>query len=463
MNMSTKEMSSSSSVGGLGGGGGGGGEQERVDALDLLRHYVGESVSDTRVYADAKAKVIVFGNGGRGGGSSTKSSGTVRLPWTTLTRFKNIKKKSYYSVGSMYFLWEVMKIKKMKYADYVRECRKHGLVFVAGLDRATVLNYLGGAISEHEKIEAPAIASSSDKTLAMGDFSTAGTSGAASGLATKTSKEDTVLSRVFHQELVMNNRCTVLLGPCNFEGLAAEVKQLFEVKEEKRKRMSTRERMAQKKKGKQEMQDRKRASSSSSARSSSSSSGAKRVKRTKKRTGHRMNPIIVVPSGSSAVLNMYNVKSLLGTEGRFVSQDDVRKAGGRKETNLTLKHTFSDGRTVTFRVVDVVNNLSSRDLRSIAVVILDGNQWEFRAPAWKKVGSNTANIFSRVKGVHFKFDNMATKNTVKEWKCDVLRLSRMQRYKDRAVRHEFWALVEGFIMRNRDDIGGVYGETLAEE
>ena len=72
------------------------------------------------------------------------------------------------------------------------------------------------------------------------------------------------------------------------------------------------------------------------------------------------------------------------------------------------------------------------------------------------MGDSTAKIFSRVKGIHFKFDNMATESIVKDWKCDVLQLNRTQRHKDRAVRDRFWDLVEHFIIRHREDIGGVY-------
>jgi len=409
------------------------------DPLDLLRQFL--SV-DGGVRADQQKRIIQFKNG-------------VVLPWTQVTRMKS--KTGHYTVASAYFLWKTLKIDKEQIGEYMKKCKNELKIQqpVGVLDRRTLFSYLEGKIQSHPKID-PRRRDGIDGEGASAlkdsrDASAADVSDKSRNIDDRMdvddslSESDKVLAKVFANEIVMNNRCTVMLGSYDFKYLLKLAYDAFEGVEEKKKRkLSTRERLEAAKK------DRRKERERSSSNAKGASSGSQSVKRLKSRRGYNKKPIIVVPPGLTAVINLYNARRFLGDDAAFVSSVDMRKQGSRKDKNLVLRRTFSDGKVYSFRVVDMVNNLSTKELESIAVVLVDGKEYQFKG--WR-LGS-TARIFARTKGIHFKFDNQTTPETVKKWKVDVLRVNKNKRHLDRTTHDHFWELVERFLVRKRPDIGG---------
>ena len=97
------------------------------------------------------------------------------------------------------------------------------------------------------------------------------------------------------------------------------------------------------------------------------SGGGKRVSRT---------PIIIIPAAPKSLITMYNAKDIL-QDLRFMSTEDKKSGGARRENELLIQRRKEGGLTVPYRVIDNPAKLTnagqstkSRDLFSFSL------QWQ---------------------------------------------------------------------------------------
>ena len=72
------------------------------------------------------------------------------------------------------------------------------------------------------------------------------------------------------------------------------------------------------------------------------SGGGKRVSRT---------PIIIIPAAPKSLITMYNAKDIL-QDLRFMSTEDKKSGGARRENELLIQRRKEGGLTVPYRVID---------------------------------------------------------------------------------------------------------------
>uniref|UniRef100_A0A1I8I0F9 CDC73_C domain-containing protein n=1 Tax=Macrostomum lignano TaxID=282301 RepID=A0A1I8I0F9_9PLAT len=123
-------------------------------------------------------------------------------------------------------------------------------------------------------------------------------------------------------------------------------------------------------------------------------------------------PIIIIPATAS-LISMLNAKDIL-LEKRFVSIEDKRAAGARRENEALIQRMRPDGTTtVPFRVVDQPQKLTADEWSRVVAVFVQGPAWQFKN--WPIGGGNPVDIFARVKAFHLKFADMPTDANVLQW------------------------------------------------
>ncbi|PAA70381.1 hypothetical protein BOX15_Mlig009905g1 [Macrostomum lignano] len=157
-------------------------------------------------------------------------------------------------------------------------------------------------------------------------------------------------------------------------------------------------------------------------------------------------PIIIIPATAS-LISMLNAKDIL-LEKRFVSIEDKRAAGARRENEALIQRMRPDGTTtVPFRVVDQPQKLTADEWSRVVAVFVQGPAWQFKN--WPIGGGNPVDIFARVKAFHLKFADMPTDANVLQWNVTVLQLDRHKRHLDRAVLQQFWDELDLFMRKHK--------------
>ena len=150
------------------------------------------------------------------------------------------------------------------------------------------------------------------------------------------------------------------------------------------------------------------------------------------------------------MLNLYNADDFLNQK-RYVHPTDKKRAGGRKASGLSVRHTFSNGQTLRFKVVDSVRGLKRDEYERIAVVFVTGQAWQFKGWTGGR-GSATlkpAAVFADSLGIFVRYDNVGIPGIVKEWKIPVLTISKNKRHYDRSAVNDCWSKMEEFLVRKK--------------
>lgn len=380
--------------------------------------------------------------------------GDIKFAKQTPTRLRT-HGSNHYSLGSLYLFFLH---RKDKHTAYMKVCKEQNLVPVSLPQKRKVLAYLSGTADSIENLDPLPAQTKNLKTeqksveleTKTGHENNSGTGREnVAQVATTKFLVDSSFSNVLRKELILNNRCTVLLGLQNYSHLLAAVQTLFTVdsKRSSEKRQSKTQQMRENKRMRLEAS--KTAAAAASGGTKPGAPESQQPAPQANMQSHPRSPIIVVPAAISAMLTMYNVRSFL-EDATYITSAKAKKSGTKKQRHLRIKHTFKDGKTIHFRVVDMVNMLSSSELKRIAVVVVAGPEWQFKG--WR-LGS-TANIFARVKGIHLHFDSTVPPATVKQWKVASLMLSKNKRHLDNIANNEFWAMVDNFLRRRRPEFFG---------
>jgi len=166
-------------------------------------------------------------------------------------------------------------------------------------------------------------------------------------------------------------------------------------------------------------------------------------------------PILVVPNGRSATLNMFNVKQFL-QDGLYTEVQEAMRLKPHKEQKIFVKsakfvvlalflvaHHLLDLEVDVqndpnfppmFEVVDSIKGLRDKDWARVAGVVVQGPEWQFKGWRWK----DPAAIMNNVTGFHLCYDNVDKHPNAIAWQVQILEVSRENRHKDLALAKSFW-------------------------
>uniref|UniRef100_A0A914WG92 Parafibromin n=1 Tax=Plectus sambesii TaxID=2011161 RepID=A0A914WG92_9BILA len=156
-------------------------------------------------------------------------------------------------------------------------------------------------------------------------------------------------------------------------------------------------------------------------------------------------PIIVIPAAGTSLITMYNVCDLL-QDLRFVSTEEKKAQGIRRENEVLLQRSKEGGVTVPYRVIDNPLKLTADEWDRIVAVFVQGPAWQFKGWQW---GGVPTDIFARIAAFHVKYDESNLDPNVGKWSVSVLSLSRTKRHLDRAILSKFWAALDKHIIKNK--------------
>ncbi|GIM02248.1 hypothetical protein Vretimale_7163 [Volvox reticuliferus] len=166
-------------------------------------------------------------------------------------------------------------------------------------------------------------------------------------------------------------------------------------------------------------------------------------------------PIIVVPSGLTSMINMYNAKSFL-EEGRFVPAAKAQAAasGAPKPTSLTFRRTANRGSPgVEYAVTDRPPAPGSPDWDRVVAVVVQGAKWQFKD--WPHKGAKDGDLmeaFAKVCGFYIHFADEKVGPPVSDWNVRAIPLHRENRHKDMTAMLELYRHLDVFLQAKRSTL-----------
>ena len=164
--------------------------------------------------------------------------------------------------------------------------------------------------------------------------------------------------------------------------------------------------------------------------------GGKRVSRT---------PIIIIPGAPKSLITMFNAKDLL-QDLKFVSTEDKRKTGAKRESDVLIQRRKEGGLTVPYRVLENPGRLNNAEWDRVVAVFVMGQAWQFKG--WPNDGK-PVDILSRIAGFHLKMEETTLEKNIANWAVNVIQLSRNKRHLDRAAMLSFWEKLDKHIIKNK--------------
>eukprot|EP00656_Telonema_subtile_P012018 TRINITY_DN16025_c0_g1_i1.p1 TRINITY_DN16025_c0_g1~~TRINITY_DN16025_c0_g1_i1.p1 ORF type:complete len:395 (-),score=92.50 TRINITY_DN16025_c0_g1_i1:285-1469(-) len=260
--------------------------------------------------------------------------------------------------------------------------------------------------------------------------------------------------KTVHTEKLIRTHLSVLLGPCDYQ------QRVYTIVEEVRRRSKEKEAQNRRTKsanGSEYQRDKawesRRSDPDMSALGiddSGSNMTAKPTRLGKPAPPPREKavvPILVVPTGRSATVNMFNVKRFL-EDGKFETvQDAMKRNGTKKEAKLFVKPNkfVHDPKLQMVEIIDSVKGLRDKDWGRVMGVLVQGPEWQFKDWRWKEIPE----IFSRVTAFHVCFDDEDKHPNVVKWSLRILEANKENRGKDLALAKHFWSHLSHCMAKQR--------------
>lgn len=169
-------------------------------------------------------------------------------------------------------------------------------------------------------------------------------------------------------------------------------------------------------------------------------------------------PIIIVPSGTTALISLLNCKDIL-QDYKFVSVEEKKRLGTIKENEVLVQrkkdillNNTTQTITVPFRIVDQPLKLQPNEWNRVAAVFVQGPTWQFKGWPHLLPDGSPVDIFTKIKGFHVKYEDMKTDPNVMKWDVLVLTFNRNRRHMDRATVLKFWEALEKFLSKNKPNL-----------
>jgi len=155
-------------------------------------------------------------------------------------------------------------------------------------------------------------------------------------------------------------------------------------------------------------------------------------------------PIIIIPAAPKSLITMYNAKEIL-QDLKFVSTEEKRAAGTKRENDVLIQRRKEGGLTVPYRVLDNPGRLTNAEWERVVAVFVMGQAWQFKG--WPIEGP--VNILSQIAGFHIKWDEVNLEKNIGNWAVTVIQLSRNKRHLDRAALLTFWEKLDKHMVKNK--------------
>ncbi|KAJ1024664.1 hypothetical protein NDA13_004591 [Ustilago tritici] len=329
------------------------------------------------------------------------------------------------------------------------------------LDRAAILDYLLGKRSEWagvlKTVDLPASAAgAAAPTVAAPD---------AAGVKRpyKVNKDDVAyVKRIRNQyEIVLRTRNDALRG--NIAGLAggAAVSRVAGSKvadfDSFRKTFSAKVEAARKAAGKAAPPPPQQQQQQAAARAGVPASGQVRKQRAQ-------DPIVVLSSSPTALLNMFNIKQFL-EEGIFVPPEEARqKARGVADLVVSITSRGGSGaqggtgvgigrRILVVDSAEAVTRLGGSSgsapatdpWNRVIAVFTTGQAWQFKTYKW----NDPRELFKNVMGVYVRWHNEPQNQNIRHWNVLELQVDRNKRHTDKQVVSLFWRQLESWTQRRK--------------
>ena len=156
-------------------------------------------------------------------------------------------------------------------------------------------------------------------------------------------------------------------------------------------------------------------------------------------------PIIIIPAAPKSLITMFNAKDLL-QDLRFISTEDKRGAGAKRETDVLIQRRKEGNLTVPYRILDNPTKLNNIEWDRVVAVFVMGQAWQFKG--WPNEG-RPVDILSRIAGFHLKMEEQTLEKNIANWAVSVISLSRNKRHLDRAAMLSFWEKLDKHIVKHK--------------
>ncbi|KAL7643864.1 UNVERIFIED_CONTAM: hypothetical protein RMT77_005870 [Armadillidium vulgare] len=153
-------------------------------------------------------------------------------------------------------------------------------------------------------------------------------------------------------------------------------------------------------------------------------------------------PIIIVPNSSSSLITMLNAKDIL-QDMKFVSPEQRRAMGTKRESEILIQRTKEEGLTVPYRVTDQPAKLTNAEWDRVVAVFAIGPAWQFKG--WPYDG-NPVELFNKICAFHIKYEEIQLDPNIGKWAVHVINLNRIRRHLDRAKFLEFWEKLDRYML-----------------
>lgn len=297
-------------------------------------------------------------------------------------------------------------------AEYLADCQKLHLTNISFLQRNDLINWLTGVSEASQYIGAEASAQQSEQAGNNKTSDAVGTTTATtvSGEMYNIEENDPVLFKTLQNERVLLDHNSNLRGskPINFGYLIkdAELKLVHSLKSSVRSKSG-------------------KVSKSHASNGSSSSSVL------------RKDPIILIPSATSSMITLGNIKEFL-EHSKYINPRDVTVT---KENDLvTIEKKFDNiSRPLKFLVVNNTRMFTKPEYWDrVVAVFTTGHTWQFTNYQW----NTPQDLFQHCNGYYFHFNGEDVPQHVQQWNVQRIALDKHQRFKDVEVVRFFWTNLE---------------------
>ncbi|SMN22702.1 similar to Saccharomyces cerevisiae YLR418C CDC73 Component of the Paf1p complex [Maudiozyma saulgeensis] len=316
-------------------------------------------------------------------------------------------------------------------ADYLADCQKLHLTNISFLQRNDLMNWLTGQSETSQYISTSkdqdtkpsdeknnaissvaAINNTTTSTSANTTTQTTTSADQKSGLSELEiiQNEDPVLFKTLEHERVLMDHNSSLRGskPIDFSYLIKDVELKL-------------------------VQSLKGSSSSKSGKSkghvSKSNGPSKSVL--------RKDPIILIPSATSSILTLANIKEFL-EHSKYVNPRDITITSDNDLITVEKKFT-KISRPIRFLIVNNTRMFTKPEYWDrVVAVFTTGHAWQFANYQW----NTPQNLFQHCNGYYFHFNGDEVPQHVQQWNVQKIGLDKHQRFKDVEVVRFFWSNLE---------------------
>mmetsp|Transcript_22812 Transcript_22812/g.59593 ORF Transcript_22812/g.59593 Transcript_22812/m.59593 type:complete len:220 (+) Transcript_22812:1879-2538(+) len=159
-------------------------------------------------------------------------------------------------------------------------------------------------------------------------------------------------------------------------------------------------------------------------------------------------PIIIVPTATSAMVTLFNVKSFL-QDGVFETTEAKRAEDPTKPQKVKITRRITGESSTSeaeYEVIDSPLRLSSTDWERVVAVFAMGKDWQFKGWKWP----TAVDVFNNCLGVYLQYnDVLAPPEAIQKWNVTVLDLSKTRRHLDRTTSLHFWRLLDEFVRQHK--------------